>query len=48
MFEVDRSKCFNTEYFWNKDIKEENFDKIVDFGNYKNLDGPQNLSRIYR
>ena len=43
MFEVDRSKCFNTEYFWNKDIKEENFDKIVDFVIIKIPDGPQNL-----
>ena len=45
MFEVDRSKCFNTEYFWNKDIKEENFDKIVDFGNYKN---PRWSTKSYR
>ena len=22
MFEIDRSKCFDTEYFWNKDIND--------------------------
>ena len=35
-FEIDRSKCFNTEYFWNKDTKEKNFDEIIDFDNYRN------------
>ena len=36
MFEIDRSKCFNTEYFWNKDITEKNYHDIIDFDNYKN------------
>lgn len=36
MFEIDRSKCFDTEYFWNKDINEKNFHDIIGFNNYKN------------
>ena len=43
MFEVDRSKCFNTEYFWNKDIKEEILIKSSILVIIKILDGPQNL-----
>ena len=36
IFDIDRTKCFNTEYFWNKNIEAKNFDEILDFDNYKN------------
>ena len=36
VFEIDRSKCFNTEYFWNKDLKDKSVNEIAKVDNYVN------------
>ena len=36
VFEIDRSKCFDTEIFWNKDLKDKSIDEIAKVDNYVN------------
>tara|TARA_X000000950_G_scaffold286754_1_gene396688 strand:+ start:9969 stop:10871 length:903 start_codon:yes stop_codon:yes gene_type:complete len=36
IFEINKAKCFNTKYFWNKDIDNKSVDEIAETYNYVN------------
>ena len=36
VFEIDRPRCVNTKYFWNKDLNDNSIDEIAKVNNYVN------------